>query len=312
MRQVSECIFSVDVEDWFHILDLPSTPDVTLWDHLPSRVEKNFTLLLDIFSEHRVRVTCFFLGWVASKFPHLVLEAARRGHEIASHGLLHHLVDKMPRPQFVEDAKRSKEILESIIGGPVFGYRCSGFSVTRNTPWFFEALLEAGYQYDSSVFPAVRGHGGFRNGHLAPYWVGPRAQGLAEFPISVKKLFGAPVCFFGGGYLRLFPFFVIRRMARNVLRESRPTIFYVHPREIDFDHPRLSMNFYRHFKSYVNLKTTNMKIHHVLEEFKIVTFKTFLENHAEEMMTVDPLSGALLETVPTAPVERLKAECGWQ
>lgn len=33
-----KCIFSVDVEDWFHILDLPSTPDVSQWSVYPSRV----------------------------------------------------------------------------------------------------------------------------------------------------------------------------------------------------------------------------------------------------------------------------------
>src|SRR5580700_9141843 len=58
-------IFSVDVEDWFHILDVPSKPGIAEWGTLPSHVEKNFTRLLDIFSEKNVQVTCFFLGWIA-------------------------------------------------------------------------------------------------------------------------------------------------------------------------------------------------------------------------------------------------------
>ncbi len=55
-------IFSVDVEDWFHILDVPSAPAITEWSGLPSRVEKNFSRMLDIFSEEKVQVTCFCSG----------------------------------------------------------------------------------------------------------------------------------------------------------------------------------------------------------------------------------------------------------
>ena len=48
------------------------------------------------------RVTCFFLGWVAERFPHLVREARARGHEIASHGYSHRLVYKMTPGEFLD------------------------------------------------------------------------------------------------------------------------------------------------------------------------------------------------------------------
>src|SRR5262245_27626051 len=101
------CIFSVDVEDWFHILDLPSTPPLSEWDRLPSRVESNFLRLLDLFAEHNAHVTCFFLGWIAERFPNLVKEALRRGHEVASHGYAHKLVFHMSREEFRQDAVRA-------------------------------------------------------------------------------------------------------------------------------------------------------------------------------------------------------------
>ena len=72
------CIFSIDVEDWFHILDVPSTPVISEWGQLPSIVEKNFLYLLDIIGERNIQTTCFFLGWVAERFPHLVREARAR------------------------------------------------------------------------------------------------------------------------------------------------------------------------------------------------------------------------------------------
>jgi len=269
-------IFSVDVEDWFHILDVPSAPGLEEWPALPSRVEGNLLRLLDLFAEHDARVTCFFLGWVAERFPGLVKEAAARGHEIASHGYAHRLVYAMERQEFLQDAAGSRKLLEDICGAAVAGYRSAGFSATEKTPWFFETLAEAGYQYDSSVFPGPRGHGGMRTETLFPHRIAHNSTGLVEFPITLADLLGRPMCFFGGGYLRLFPYWLIRRMANKVLDEGRPVIFYVHPREIDATHPRLPMPAVRRFKSYVNLKTTETKIARILKEFPVTTFGEYL------------------------------------
>lgn len=269
-------ILSVDVEDWFHILDIASAPPIEAWPQLPSRVEPNFRRLLDLFDAHGAHVTCFFLGWAGERFPHLVRDAANRGHEIASHGYAHELVYKMTRSEFRADAERARKILEDASGTPVAGYRSAGFSVTEKTMWFFEALLEAGYQYDSSVFPAERGHGGMAGARRDPYRIDIGGAHLMEFPITVADLFGKPMCFFGGGYLRLFPYALVRRMARQVLSEGRPVVYYVHPREIDPEHPRLPMSAVRRFKSYVNLRSTEPKLRRILEEFPVTTFREFL------------------------------------
>ena len=273
------CILSVDVEDWFHILALPSTPNVSQWDTLPSHVEKDFLHLLDLFSEHRASVTCFFLGWVAERFPHLVREASQRGHEVASHGYAHVLTYRMTPEGFYTDVCRSKDILESITEHPILGYRSPGFSATEDTPWFFAKLAEAGYRYDSSVFPAPRQHGGM-TARFDPYIVATQAGSLVEFPITVTKILGRPLCFFGGGYLRLYPYAVTHHMGQQVLREGRPVIFYVHPREIDPYHPRLPMGPMRHFKSYVSLRTTERKLHRIINDFHITTFERYIDDHA--------------------------------
>lgn len=278
-----KCIFSVDVEDWFHILDVSSAPALADWHSMPSLVEKNFLRLLDIFSDAGVSVTCFFLGWVARKFPHLAQEAHRRGHEIASHGYSHQLVYKMAPHTFGEDALVSKRILEDAVGTRIHGYRAAGFSVTHSTDWYFEKLAEAGYRYDSSVFPASRGHGGMPNGHCDSYRVSSPSGDLLVFPISVKRVFGRPICFFGGGYLRLFPYSLIKRATTCVLKEGRVVTFYVHPREIDPDHPRLPMPLVRRFKSYVNLRTTKPKIQRLLADFEVTTFRDFIAEHPDLM-----------------------------
>lgn len=275
-------IFSVDVEDWFHILDVPSAPAIGEWSGLPSRVERNFFRLLDIFSEENVHVTCFVLGWIGERFPHLVKEAVARGHEIASHGYGHRLVYEQGRDDFHDDVYHARRLLEDIAGVAVTGYRAPGFSTTDQTPWFFEALAEAGYQYDSSVFPAPRGHGGMRDGRRDPHRIGNGdGEGILELPITVVDLMGKPMCFFGGGYLRLFPYWLIRKMARQVLAEDRPVVFYIHPREIDPAHPRLPMSYSRKFKCYVNLETTESKVRRVLRDFPVTTFQNAISNYPE-------------------------------
>lgn len=279
MNRRGNVIFSVDVEDWFHILDLPTTPKLDEWAKLPSHVEKNFLRLLDLFSEVNVRVTCFFLGWVAEQFPWLVREAVNRGHEIASHGYAHRLVYSFQPREFRDDALRARKILEDVIGFPILGYRSAGFSVTERSPWFFDELLAAGYRYDSSVFPANRSHGGLASAERAPYRLALANGTLVEVPISISELAGKSLCFFGGGYLRLFPYPLIKRMTKRVLGEGRPVVFYIHPREIEPKHPRLPMGAVRRFKSYINLHTTEPKIRQILQQFPITTFADYLREH---------------------------------
>src|SRR5438552_2824353 len=139
----SRCIFSVDVEDWFHILALPKAPDMAQWERLPSTVERNFRRMLELFSEYNVRVTCFFLGWVAERYPVLVRDAAAAGHEIASHGYAHVLTYEMTRSDFHNDVRKTKDLLEQISGHRVLGYRAPRFSAAIDTPWLFSALARA-------------------------------------------------------------------------------------------------------------------------------------------------------------------------
>jgi len=227
---VLQSIFSIDVEDWFNLSGTGLEPPPSEWDRLESRVEQNFRSLLELLAEGGGTATCFFVGYFAKRFPHLVREALAAGHEIASHGYHHRLVYEMSPDEFYEDALATRKLLEDISGRAVHGFRAPAFSVTARTPWFFDKLAEAGYQYDSSVFPAHHQTGGIATDKLAPHSVATSAGTLAEFPITAVRVLGKPVCFFGGGYLRLFPYPVIRTMGHRALREGRPIVLYVHPR----------------------------------------------------------------------------------
>jgi polysaccharide deacetylase family protein (PEP-CTERM system associated) len=268
---------TIDVEDWFHIVDVRGAPPVEAWSAMPSRVERNCRKLLDMLAEHDTRATCFFLGWVAEKFPQLVRAAAAAGHEIASHGYSHQPVYELTEAQFFEDVRRTKESLEQISGRPVHGYRAPSFSLVARTPWAFERLAAAGYRYDASIFPGARGNGGLPEAPLIPTRVETRSGTLLEFPVSMVEIARRRICFFGGGYLRLFPYGCIRAMTDRVHNEGRFVVFYLHPREIDPDQPRLSMSLPRRFKSYVNLRGTEAKLLRLLRELRFEPLSEFFE-----------------------------------
>ena len=268
-------IFSIDVEDWFNLSGTGAEPPPSEWDRLESRLERNFHGLLDLLAAGGGTATCFVVGYFGRRFPKLIRQAVAAGHEIAAHGYFHRLIYEMSPAEFYEDAVRTRKVLEDVSGRAVAGFRAPAFSVTERTPWFFDKLVEAGYGYDSSVFPAPHQTGGLASGKFAPYRVTTPAGQIEEFPITALRVLGKPICFFGGGYLRLFPYQIIRAMGRRAQNEGRPTIFYVHPREIDPQQPRLPLSLRRRFTCYVNLETTQPKIVNILRDFKVTSFERY-------------------------------------
>jgi polysaccharide deacetylase family protein (PEP-CTERM system associated) len=264
-------IFTIDVEDWFHILETNGTPDLSSWNSLPTRLEQNLGVILELLAASKVRATLFTLGWVAKRFPRLLREAADLGHEIASHGYAHQIVHRLSRTQFREDIRTAKATIEDATGNPVRGYRAPGFSITREILWAFDEIVDAGYSFDSSIFPGKHGHGGILKASRTPSAIRCSAGYLIEFPLTVADTLLGPQCFFGGGYLRLAPLSLVQMMAAKVRSEGRSVIWYVHPREIDPDHPRLAMPLKRRFKSYVNIHGTAAKLKTILESSSFVT-----------------------------------------
>jgi len=219
-------IVTVDVEDW---------PQSTLSHDLPvtGRVAVNTRRLLDLLDGCGVRATFFVLGLVAEAHPDLVAEIGRRGHEIASHGHAHREIFLGSRSDFTADVTRSKARLEELTGRPVLGYRAPDFSVMRPTLWALDALAEAGYRYDSSVFPVANRRYGIADWPPEPLLVElPGGGGIVELPLGVYRGLGRNWPCGGGGYMRLLPGAIFRGLARRSLRRA-PFVFYCHPYELD-------------------------------------------------------------------------------
>lgn len=219
-------IISIDVEDWPQSSwdrDLPITP----------RAADNTRRVLSLLDRAGVKATMFILGKLADRFPEVVREIDAAGHEVASHGYGHVEIFKQSREEFAADLRRSKDVLEQIVGKKVRGFRAPDFSIIRPSLWALEVLAEQGFEYDSSIFPVKRPRYGIPDWPLSPTRVLlPDGGKILEFPIASYRAWGKNWPVGGGGYHRLMPGSAGRWFARRVM-ESRPFVFYCHPYEFD-------------------------------------------------------------------------------
>ena len=146
-------VFTVDFEDWYQGIEIERGQ----WNRFESRIRVGTCRLLDLLEEAGTRATFFILGVAAEEAPDLVREISHRGHEIATHGYGHEFVYNLGAEGFRADLQRSLEVLAGLVSDPVRGYRAPYFSITRDSLWAFDVMLECGIRYDSSVFP-VRNH----------------------------------------------------------------------------------------------------------------------------------------------------------
>jgi polysaccharide deacetylase family protein (PEP-CTERM system associated) len=219
------CI-TIDVEDW-----LQST-----WDRsssISAISAKNTLKLLDILDNLSIKTTMFIQGKFAKTFPSIVKQIAERDHEIASHGHSHLEVFKLSKNEFKDDVVDCKNFLEDLTSQRIVGYRAPDFSIINKNLWALEILCEAGFEYDSSIFPIKHSRYGIQNFSLNPIKL-KLNNGLyiTEYPLAAFHLFGKNFAVSGGGYHRLLPGFVFRYFAKKILFE-RPFIFYCHPYEFN-------------------------------------------------------------------------------
>jgi len=270
-------VMSIDVEDWFHAENLKPVIPRESWRGQRLRVERNTDRMLELMAsfDGGIRSTCFVLGWLADRCPDLVRRISAAGHEIASHGYGHDLLDSLSPEAFRADVERSKGTLEDLTGTTIRGYRAPSFSIKE---WALPILQELGFYYDSSVFPSV-GHD--RYGKLAGMTPSESVvevlPGFFEVGISCVTIASRGVPWGGGGYFRLLPYWVFRRGARQILHSGRPYVFYIHPWEIDPDQPRVSglPRSYR-FRHYVGLERCEARFTSLLGDFAWTTIADLL------------------------------------
>ncbi len=260
---------TIDVEDYFQVTGFERQISRDDWDHYPSRVVPNTVRLLEILDAQRVHATFYIMGWIADRFPQLVRDIHRAGHEIGSHSYWHRLIYHLSPDEFRRDLRDSRDRLSDLTGEPVTAYRAPSFSVTRDSTWALEILAEEGFESDSSVVPARHDRYGIPGSPRQIYRIETPAGALWEFPPSVVGVAGVRLPVSGGGYFRLYPLSWTLHWLRQIEASGRPFLIYLHPWEIDPDQPRLRAgSCVARFRHRVNLHQTETKLTSLLTTFR--------------------------------------------
>lgn len=274
---MSKLFFTVDVEDWFQVENFKDYIEQSSWDELELRVVENTNRVLNLLKEQNCLATFFVLGWIAERCPNLVRKISELGHEIASHGYDHDLVYDLTPDKFRDDVRKSKEILESITGKKIRGYRAPSFSITE---WGLNILKEEGYIYDSSVFD-VEMHDRYSSLSLdlvGEGYIKRIDEDFFEVPITTYDILGKKIPWGGGGYFRLMPYSIFKYGLKASIEKNAGGCFYSHPWEYDPTQPKMKKvkPLYK-FRHYVGLKSMETKINRLLSEFDCTTIYSGLE-----------------------------------
>ena len=265
---------TIDVEDYFQVSAFDDVVKREEWETRPSRVVSNTMRLLQLFDEYSVKSTFFVLGWVADRFPGLVRDIAAAGHELASHGYGHRIVYSQTPDEFREDVRRAKGTIENVSGHVVGGYRAPSFSITKDSLWALDVLVEEGYRYDASIFPIRHDRYGIPDAPRHRHVLTRPGGTLTEAPGSTVRLFGSNLPVAGGGYFRILPYWWTKwGIARLNRTEAQPAIFYLHPWEIDPDQPRLHASRLSRFRHYRNLDQAEPRLKRLLTDFRFGMLK---------------------------------------
>lgn len=279
---VTKNAMTVDVEEYFTVQALADRVPRAHWPAHPLRADQETLRILDLFDQHDVKATFFVLGWVGERHPELVRTIHARGHEVAAHSYWHRLVFEMSPAEFREDTRRTKRMLEDLIGAAVIGYRAPTYSVTKDSLWAHQILAEEGFLYSSSVFPIDHDRYGIPDYPRFPQKLSLGAHTLWEWPMTTLKVGPKNLPVAGGGYLRLFPASVVARALARVNRtESQPVIVYLHPWEIDPEIPKYRQGLLRDFRGYVGLHGMLGKLEYLLESLDFDRVDRVLDLGAE-------------------------------
>ncbi len=265
-------ILSVDMEDWYQAFAFISSDK---WNSYESRIKYSTDKVLKLLGETDSKATFFVLGLLGEKHPALIKSICDEGHEIASHGYDHSFVYKQKKEDFRNHLRKSMDILENITGEKIRGFRAPWWSVTKESLWALDILLEEGIKYDSSIFPMKTGYYGINMPYRGITKITtPSGASITEVPPSVNSFFGIKIPATGGFYLRALPLFITKWGIDRLNKKGLPAHIYFHPWELDREQPVLNSSFSEKFIHYYGLDQCSDKLRNVLTKKEFYTIKT--------------------------------------
>jgi polysaccharide deacetylase family protein (PEP-CTERM system associated) len=272
---------TVDVEEYFHATEAQNVLGQTDWASLPSRVQHQVHLTLDLFHKRNVRATFFILGWVAERFPALVREIAEAGHEIACHSYAHRLVYDLSPAEFRSDTLKAINAIQNACGIHPRIYRAPSYSITRQSLWALKILVDCGFSHDSSIVPINHDRYGIPGSSRLAHVLKTPSGEILEIPAATVELSKDRVLpIGGGGYLRLLPYRYCAAGIRRINEQDQaPACIYFHPWELDPNLERLPMGVIGRLRTYTGLAGMQRKIERLLDEFEFSTMSVAYPYH---------------------------------
>lgn len=263
--------------------------------------------ILDLLDEVGIRATLFVIARDAEPERALWREAARRGHEIASHSVTHPLpFATLPPPRMAAELCESRRRLAEVVGEPVVGFRAPGWDADRET---LRQVAAAGYRYDASVFPtpallpgavlrfllsrgAARELPKLRAIRMA---FAPRRPhrplgdaDLWEFPVAVSPVLRLPLVH---TLWYLLPAAVCRGVYRSVRRSGTPLSYQFHAADLlDLQGDRVDPRLARHPGMTVPLERKHELLRAILAriaaEYDVVPYRSALSADPQPALEV--------------------------
>lgn len=227
-------ILTFDLEFWYDTKFLRKWLPENPADHLI----ENLRPLSVLLKKYDAKATFFVTGKAAERYPDLLKELKEAGHEIASHGYSHKILDGLNKEEFAAEIEKSVGLIEDAVGQKPKGFRAPNFSLSKRTLWALPILKQYGFLYDSG-------------------------NKIAESP-----LIELPVAFWGirpgGVYFRFLPFWLFKFLLCFV---DRPVI-YLHPHELDKTTPRFKKGPWLKRKiKYCGINSSFNKLEKLLQSF---------------------------------------------
>jgi polysaccharide deacetylase family protein (PEP-CTERM system associated) len=268
-------LFTVDVEDWFHVCGAGDQLDRDRWDRLPSRVVSTTRRLLDLLDGLHVRGVFFAVGWVAERQPGLIQEILGAGHEVASHSHLHRRVYELSAHEFVDDVDAASRALMAAGAPRPRAFRAPEWSINDRAPWALDALAGRGFAIDASLAPLrLVGRVDYpRVPHLRPTASGP----IVEVPPFVADRYGQVMPLGWGWGLRMSS---PKRVVSTIAAANAagvPAVLTVHPWEVDPDPPHVPLPPRLRFAHYFRLDGFERRLKEIVQHTPFATLNTVVD-----------------------------------
>ena len=256
--------------------------DLECWydsEFIDGENKKDFVLeglnnVLSILNKHKVKATFFVTGKILEKYPKTIKKLYKDGHEIASHGYEHIMVNKMKKEEFETAVKKSKKLIRKITGENPKGFRAPCWSISKKEFWAYNLLEKLGFKYSSSLFPINMGLYGSSNFPIHPF---KPYKNLVEFPIRPLEVRRIRIPFAGGIYFRLLPRWMIKLFMKRLNKKNERIILYLHPWEFCENLPRVKTSLIGKIITYWGLKKNKSKLDYILSNFKFTPIKEDLK-----------------------------------